>query len=171
MSQGIAPARPFRRRAAGAALAALTLPAVLALAGCDDMTAAAAPAAASATGAATDSAAEYSAVCSRVEAAWAEFLPNGSYEIVEKVTAKGKPYSVYKVDYTAYRRVSTGLFDSLTGNREYRLTIDIDSLAAAASDVYNDPGQSLSPKADLATLKAAAPVVAKDCGTTLEVPA
>ena len=78
---------------------------------------------------------------------------------------------VYKIDYSAYRRVSVGLYGALTGNREYQLAHDVDVLASSADDVFGDPGQSMSPKPDLATFKKASTFVAEDCGTTLEVPA
>ncbi|HET9169567.1 MAG TPA: hypothetical protein VFN97_09025 [Actinospica sp.] len=163
--------RTFRRHGLRIGLAALGLPAVLALAGCGDTANAAAPALAVATGAATDSAAVHAAVCSRVESAWAAFVPQGSYSLVNKVSVSGRRYQVYKINYGAYRHLSAGLYQSLTGNREYRLTYDIDVLAAAASDVANDPASSTPPKQDLATLAHAAPIVAEDCGTTLELPA
>jgi hypothetical protein len=147
------------------------LPAVLALAGCGDTTNAAAPALASASGAATDSAAVHSAVCSKVESAWAKFAPYSSWAVLHKVSTSGRKYLVYKVNYNAYYRVSVGLYGSLTGNREYQLTYDIDVLAAAASDVFNDPAASTSPVDDLTTVEKAAPIVAKDCGTTLTLPA
>jgi len=151
------------------ALAALTLPAVLALAACDG-TNAAAPAAAVAVGPAADSASTHAAVCAKVEAAWAKFVPRAGTVRLEE-TRDGIKISVVKIDYKAYGAVSTGLYDALTGNRDFQLAYDIDSLATDAGSVYGDPGQSLSPKKDLAALKRDAPVVAKDCGTKLEVPA
>ena len=66
--------------------------------------------------------------------------------------------------------MSAGLYESLTGNREYQLTYDLDVLAAAAGDVSNDVGQIAQATLVLATLKKAAPVVAKDCGTILASP-
>lgn len=148
----------------------LTL-AVLALAGCADPTKVAAPAAAVATGAATDSAAVHSAVCSKIESAWAKFLPNSAFSVTEKESTSGRKYDVLKVNYYAYREASTGLYKSLTGNREYQLTYDLDVLAAAASDVGNDVGQIAQATLDVTTVKKAVPVLAKDCGTTLTPPA
>jgi hypothetical protein len=169
VSQGIAPVRPFHRRTGKAALAGLAL-AVLALAGCADPTKIAAPAAAVAAGAATDSAAVHGAVCSKIETAWAKFLPNSAFSVIEKESTSGRKYDVLKVNYYAYRQASAGLYKSLTGNREYQLTYDLDVLAAAVSDVSSDGGQIAQATLDLATLKKAAPVVAKDCGTTLPSP-
>jgi hypothetical protein len=169
VSQGIAPVGPFHRRTGKAALAGLAL-AVLALAGCADPTKVAAPAAAVATGAATDSAAVHSAVCSKIETAWAKFLPDSAFSVTEKKSTSGRRYDVLKVNHYAYRQASAGLYTSLTGNREYQLTYDLDVLAAAVGDVSNDGGQIAQATLDLATLKKAAPVVAKDCGTTLATP-
>jgi hypothetical protein len=169
VSQGIAPVRPFHRRTGKAALAGLAL-GVLALAGCTDPTKVAAPAAAVATGDATDSAAVHSAVCSKIESAWAKFLPNSAFSVTEKQSTSGRKYDVLKLDRYAYRQASAGLYQSLTGNREYQLTYDLDVLAAAVGDVPNDGGQIAQATLDLATLKKATPVVAKDCGTTLANP-
>lgn len=171
MSQGTAPrSRPFHRRRARVLLAALALPA-LTLAGCADTTNAAAPALATATGPAVNSAAQTSAICAKVESAWTRFVPNGSYSVGTKRYASGHVVQVYKIDYSAYGHVSSDLYGSLTGNREFQLAHDVDVLAAAAGDVHDDPGQSLSPQADLATMKKAAAVVAAECGITLSVPA
>ena len=171
MSQDTALPRPFRRPARVAAPAALALAAALSLAGCGNTTNVAAPAVASASGPATNSAAVTSAICAKVESAWADFVPNGTYTVGEKRLTSGKVIQVYKIDYSAYRRVSVGLYGALTGNREYQLAHDVDVLASSADDVFGDPGQSMSPKPDLATFKKASTFVAKDCGTTLEVPA
>lgn len=167
MSQGTTPVRPFARRTAGIALAALTL----ALAGCADPTKVAAPAVAAAAGSATDSAAVHGTVCGRIESAWAKFIPNGGFAVAVTETSSGRTYDVLRVDYHAYQKVSTGLYESLTGNREYQLTYDIDVLAAAAGDVYGDAGQISKATLDHTTFKKAAPLVAKDCGITLTVPA
>ena len=166
MSQDTAPARPVRR-ASKVVLAALTLPAVLALAGCDG-TNAAAPAAAVAVGPAADSTSLHDTVCTKVEAAWAKFVPKASGLGVEKLQGVSKTY--IRIDYSEYHQVSLGLFDSLTGNRDFQLAYDIDNVATDASDVYNDPGQGNSPKQDLAEFKKDTPVLAKACGTTLKVP-
>ena len=167
MSQDTAPARPVRR-AAKVALAALTLPAVLALAGCDGANAAA-PAAAVAVGPASDSTSLHDAICTKVKAAWAEFVPQASFLAVQKSHGVKKTYT--KINYGDYDRLSIGLFDSLTGNRDFQFAYAIDSVATDASDIYSDPSQQTSPQRDLADLKKDAPVLAKACGTTLEVPA
>jgi hypothetical protein len=112
----------------------------------------------------------HSAVCSKIESAWATFLPNSAFSVTRKESTSGRKYDVLKVNYYAYRQASTGLYKSLTGNREYQLTYDLDVLAAAVSDVGNDSGQIAQATTDLATLRKAAPVVAKDCGTTLVTP-
>ena len=166
MSEDTAPARPARRTTK-VVLAALTLPAVLALAGCDG-TNAAAPAAAVAVGPAADSTSLHDAVCAKVEAAWATFVPKASSLGVEKL--HGVKTTYIKINYSDYDRLSIGLFDSLTGNRDFQLAYDIDNVATDASDVYNDPGQQASPKQDLAELKKDAPILAKACGTTLKLP-
>jgi hypothetical protein len=152
-------------------LAALTLPAVLALAGCGDTTNAAAPAIATATGSAVNSAAVHGAICAKVESAWAKFVPNAGYSVITKRLTSGREIQIYRFDNPAYVRVSTGLYGSLTGNRELQLARDVDVLAGSAGDVNNDPGQTMSPRQYLATVKGAAAVVAKDCGTTLYMPA
>lgn len=162
--------RPFRRTSR-VALLALTLPAALTLSGCANTTNVAAPAEAVASGPATNSAAVHSAVCAKVESAWAEFLPNAPYTIGTRQLDTGRTVDVYAIDYSAYERVSTALFAALTGNREYQLAYDVNLLATSAVDVYNDPGQSLSPAKDLAALKKNAAVVSADCHTTLAVPA
>ena len=166
MSQDTPSVRP-PRRSTRAALAALALPALLGLAACDGVQAASA-AKAVAVGPAVDSAAEHDAVCTKVDAAWAAFEP-GAYTVgVLRIHGVAQRFS--KINYSDFYRVSTGLFDSLTGNRDFQLAYDIDNLATDAGNVYHDPGQQLSPKPDLAALAKDAPVVAKDCGTKLKVP-
>jgi hypothetical protein len=167
VSQDTAPARPVRR-AAKLALAALTLPAVLALAGCDG-TDAAAPAAAVAVGPASDSTSLHGAICAKVEAAWTRFVPQAVGVSVQKSHGVGK--TSVKINSSDYDRLSIGLFDSLTGNRDFQFAYALDSVATDASGVYSDLGQGASPKQDLARFKKDAPVLAKACGTTLEVPA
>jgi hypothetical protein len=167
VSQGTASARPLRR-GTRAALAVLALPAVFGLAACDG-TDAAAPAAAVALGPATDSAAEHAAVCAKVEAAWAAFVPDTVTKDVGKIHGVRTTY--IEIDYRDYDRLSIGLFDSLTGNREFQVAYAIDNLATDAGNVYDDPGQKLSPKPDLAAMKKDAPVVAAQCGTRLAIPA
>ena len=167
MSQDTAPARP-PHRSARLALAALTLPAVLALAGCDG-TNAAAPAAAVAVGPAADSTSVHDAVCTKVEAAWAAFVPR-AYSVGSVKLHGVVKTGVVKINYAAYGRVSTGLYDALTGNRDFQLAYDVDNLATDAGSVYGDPGQHLSPNKDLSSLKKDAPILAKDCDTTLTVP-
>jgi hypothetical protein len=150
------------------ALAALTLPAVLALAGCDG-TNAAAPAAAVAVGPASDSTSLHGAICTKAEAAWARFVPQAASVSVQKSHGVGK--TSVRVNSSDYDRLSTALFDSLTGNRDFQFAYAIDSVATDASDVHSDLSQGNSPKQDLALFKKDAPVLAKACGTTLEVPA
>lgn len=152
-------------------LAALTLPAVLALAGCANTMDAAAPAVATASGPAVNSAATTSLICAKVKAAWARFVPVGAYTVTQKRYASGRVVEVYKIDYSAYRHVSFDLYGALTGNREFVLAHDVDVLAASADDVFSDPGQSLSPKQDLAAFAKATGPVGKDCGTKLQAPA
>ena len=159
MSQDTPSARPLRR-ATKAVLAALALPAVLTLAACDG-TNVAAPAMAVAQ--AADTASVHEAVCTKVETAWARYVPKA-------YTASAKP-GVKKIDFAAYNTLSTGLYASLTGNREFKLAYDIDSLATDAGSVYSDHGQHLSPNKALSALKKGAAVVAEDCGTKLAVPA
>jgi hypothetical protein len=167
VSQDTAPARPLRR-AAKVALAALTLPAVLALAGCDG-TNAAAPAAAVALGPASDSTSLHDAICTKVEVAWARFVPQATFVAVQK--SHGVSKTSVEINSSDYDRLSIGLFDSLTGNRDFQFAYAVDSVATDASDIYSDLGQRASPKPDLAKLKTDAPVLAKACGMTLEVPA
>jgi hypothetical protein len=167
VSQDTAPARPVRR-ATKVALAALTLPAVLALAGCDG-TNAAAPAAAVAVGPASDSTSLHDAICAKVQAAWATFVPQASSVAVQKSHGVKKTY--LKINYSDYDRLSIGLFDSLTGNRDFQFAYAIDSVATDASAIYSDPSQQTSPNHDLADFKKDAPVLAKACDTTFEVPA
>jgi hypothetical protein len=167
VSQDTAPARPVRRTTQ-VVLAALALPAVLALAACDG-TNASAPAAAVAVGPASDSTSTHEAVCAKAEAAWAAFVPKAYGVDVGRTSTGVKTY--IRINYRAYDLVSIGLFDSLTGNRDFKLAYDVDSLATDASAVYGDPGQRISPKKDLAALKKDASVLAKECGTTLKVPA
>ena len=169
MSQDTAPARPFARHRARLALAALTLPAVLALAGCDG-TNAAAPAAAIAVGPASDSTSVHSAVCGKVESAWAVFARKADSVTVEKTSA-GRKISVVKINYAPYGKLSTALYNALTGNRDFQLAYDVDNLATDAGTIFGDPGQHQSPTKDLAAFKKDAPLVAKQCGTTLKVPA
>ena len=166
MSEDTAPARPARRTTK-VVLAALTLPAVLALAGCDG-TNAAAPAAAVAVGPAADSTSLHDAVCAKVEAAWAKFVPQASALAVEKL--HGVKVTYIRINYSDYDRLSLGLFDSLTGNRDFQLAYDVDNVATDAGNVYGDPGQGNAPTKDLAALKKDAAVLAKACGTTLKIP-
>lgn len=171
MSQGTALPRSFRRSARVVAPAALALSAALALAGCADTTNAAAPALATASGPAANSAALNAAICAKVESAWTAFVPNEKYVVITRKYADGRVTQTEKFDASAYRRVSVGLYAALTGNREFRYAYDIDVLAASASDVGSDPGQTMTPDQYLALIRQAAAVVSKDCGTTLEVPA
>ena len=167
MSQDTPSVRP-PRRSTRAALAALVLPALLGLGACDGVQAASA-AKAVAVGPAVDSAAQHAAICAKVEAAWAAFVPHTRTVGTIRIHGVAKQYT--KINYSDYYRLSTGLFAALTGNRDFQTAYDIDRLATDAGNVYSDPGQQLSPKNDLAALKTDAPVVAKDCGTTLRVPA
>ena len=166
MSEDTAPARPARRTTK-VVLAALTLPAVLALAGCDG-TNAAAPAAAVAVGPAADSTSLHEAVCAKVETAWAKFAPKASSLAVRK--QRGISTTYIRINYSDYDQLSLGLFDSLTGNRDFQLAYDVDNVATDAGNVYGDPGQGNLPTKDLAALKKDAAVLAKACGTTLKVP-
>ena len=148
-----------RSRVARIGLLALALPVALTLAGCDGTNSYKAAVSTAAALPAGDSGSVQATACPQIESAW------GKFKARERLrTPKSKP------NYPAYDTLDTALLATLTGNRDYQFTLDVDSLAAAADLVNSDHSQGNPTYVDWVAFKAAALPVAKDCRTTLTVP-
>jgi hypothetical protein len=148
-----------RSRVARIGLVALALPVALTLAACDGTNSYKAAVSTAAALPAGNSGSVQATACPQIESAW------GKFKARERLlTPKSRP------NYAAYDTLDTALLATLTGNRDFQFTEDVDSLASAADLVESDHGQGNPTHADWVAFKAAALPVAKDCGTTLVVP-